>query len=586
MEFEQSRAAYESLVNSLPLSVLIKDTEGRRLFANRAYLETRGLALEDLLGKRDEDLFPPEIARKFTEDDRKVLETGESLHNVEETVNREGASCWIERIKSPIFNQDGRVIGVQLMFWDVTDKVSAEDQLKHERDLLNHLLRHIPDSIYFKDRDSRFVRISEAMAKKFGLPSAAAAEGKTDADIFSEEHAKAARDDELEVMETREALVDRIEKETWHDREDTWCMSTKMPFIDDNDDVVGTFGISRDITELQESQNALREARDAADRANRAKSDFLANMSHEIRTPMNAIIGMSELLAQTRLTDEQRDYVQLVRESSDALLRLLNDILDFSKIEARKLELESIPFSIRDVVEKTGRTLGLRAAEKNLEVACRVAPDVPDRLLGDPGRLRQVMINLIGNAIKFTDEGEIVVDVRLGEPQGDDWPPGSLPVRFSVHDTGIGIPEGKQAAILDAFTQADASTTRRFGGSGLGLAISRQLVELMHGQLQLQSRVGYGTTFYFTAALRQASEADEDQEKDLSDLEHLPVLVVDDNSTNRRILKEILSNWEFDPELAESGASALRVIEAARRSRKTFALAILDCMMPEMDGCE
>ena len=203
MEFEQSRAAYESLVNSLPLSVLIKDTEGRRLFANRAYLETRGLALEDLLGKRDEDLFPPEIARKFTEDDRKVLETGESLHNVEETVNREGASCWIERIKSPIFNQDGRVIGVQLMFWDVTDKVSAEDQLKHERDLLNHLLRHIPDSIYFKDRDSRFVRISEAMAKKFGLPSAAAAEGKTDADIFSEEHAKAARDDELEVMETR-----------------------------------------------------------------------------------------------------------------------------------------------------------------------------------------------------------------------------------------------------------------------------------------------------------------------------------------------------------------------------------------------
>jgi PAS domain S-box-containing protein len=585
LAYQDSRAAYESLVNSLPLSVLIKDIDGRRLFANRTYLDMRGISLQDLIGKRDVDLFPPEIAEQYSEDDRQVIENREALHSVERTLGKHGESRWIERVKSPIFNHEGEVIGIQLMFWDVTDKVLAEEQLKHERDLLNHLLKHIPDSIYFKDRDSRFLRISEAMAEKFGLPNAAAAEGKTDADIFSEEHAQAARADEVRIMETLEPLVNEIERETWRDRDDTWCMSTKMPLIDDHGEVMGTFGISRDVTKLKKYEDDLRDARDAADRANRAKSDFLANMSHEIRTPMNAIIGMSELLSQTRLSEEQRDYVQMLRDSADSLLGLLNDILDFSKIEARKLELESIPFSVRDLVEKTGRTLSLRAAEKGLELACRVAPDVPSRLIGDPGRLRQIMINLIGNALKFTDEGEVVVDVSLGKRQRG-WPAGSLPIHVVVRDTGIGVPDEKQAAILDAFTQADPSTTRRFGGTGLGLAISRQLVELMQGKLQLESRVGYGTKFFFTIPLLEEIAEEEDRQRKLSELEHLPVLVVDDNPTNRRILKEILTTWHFEPELASSGKSALSVLDDAERDGKTFSLAILDCMMPEMDGFE
>ncbi len=408
--FDQSRATYESLVNTLPLCLLIKDKDGNRVFANRAYLEFRGKTLDELLGKRDEDLFPPEIAQQFTEDDQRVIQNGKAMHDVEETLDASGKPCWIERIKSPILDRDNEIIGLQLLFWDVTDRVTAEKELKHERDLLSNLLRHIPDCIYFKDRDSRFLRVSEAMAEKFGLESSSAVVGKTDSDIFTGEHAQAARDDEIRVMETREPLVDRIEKETWPGRDDTWCLSTKMPFLDDCGEVIGTFGISRDITELKKYQDELKDARDAADRANRAKSDFLANMSHEIRTPMNAIIGMSELLSQTNLNHEQRDYVQLVCDSADSLLRLLNDILDFSKIEARKLELESIPFSVRDLIEKTGRSLSMRAAEKSLELACRVAPDVPDRVIGDPGRLRQIMINLMGNAVKFTDEGEVVVE--------------------------------------------------------------------------------------------------------------------------------------------------------------------------------
>ncbi len=580
-----SRATYKSLVNSLPLCVLFKDRNGYRVFANKAYEEFRGGSADDLMGKRDEDLFPPEIAKRFSEDDERVLRTGESVHSVEETRDAEGRPKWIERIKSPIRDDNGDIIGVQLLFWDVTERYEMEGHLRYERDLLDNLLRHIPDSIYFKDRESRFLRISEAMAEKFDLGSAEAAKGKTDADIFSGEHAEEALRDELDVMRTRKPLVDRIEKETWHDQEDTWCLTTKMPFLDKDGEVIGTFGISRDITQLKKYQDELSAARDAADRANRAKSEFLANMSHEIRTPMNAVIGMSELLALTDLNAEQRDYIELVRDSADSLLRLLNDILDFSKIEAHKLELEAIPFEIRDLIEKTGRSLSLRAAEKKLELACRVSPDVPEWLVGDPGRLRQVIINLIGNAIKFTDEGEVFVDVYPGEPFPD-APQGTFPVRFSVRDTGIGIPEEQHAAILDAFTQADTSTTRRFGGTGLGLAISKQLVELMHGKLILESRVGEGTTFSFTAHLPVATDQEAGSTEHLVRLEGMQVLVVDDNPTNRKILEEILATWHFSPVAAPDGVSALAIVDDAVSRQDPIPLAILDFMMPGMDGFE
>lgn len=332
---------------------------------------------------------------------------------------------------------------------------------------------------------------------------------------------------------------------------------------------------------LARQAEQLSDAKDAADAANRAKSAFLANMSHEIRTPMNGVIGMCELLTATQLQPNQQDYLSMMRQSADALLRLINDILDFSKIEAGRLELESIPFSLRDCIGSTGRALAAKAAEKKLELACRIAPQIPDILRGDPGRLRQILINLVGNAVKFTETGEVVVDVDV-EQMDDD----QVRLRIAVRDTGIGIPQDRQRDIFEAFSQADTSTTRRFGGTGLGLAISSELVQLMHGQIHLESDEGRGTTFEFTAEFGVESDQQPRQPGDVSTLHGLPVLVVDDNATNRRILQEILLSWKLKPILADNGPDALKLVQERRDAGQSVPLVLLDCMMPDMDGFE
>jgi two-component system sensor histidine kinase/response regulator len=573
---------YQTLVGSLPLCLLIKGIDGRRLFANQAYLDFYGYELSEIIGKHDRDLFPSSIAERFIADDERVLATGEPCQGMEETEGPDGNPRWIERFKCALRDEQGEICGIQILFWDVTARRLAELNRDSERQLLQSLLDNMPDSIYFKDKESRFIRVSAGMAEKFRLGSPDDVVGLSDADIFSREHAELARRDELKIMRTGEPMVSCVERETWPDRPDTWCSSTKLPLRDALGNIIGTFGISRDITDLKQVEDELARARDAANKANRAKSDFLANMSHEIRTPMNAIIGMSELLARTSLSRDQRDYLDLVRDAADSLLRLLNDILDFSKIEASKLELEQVPFSLRDCIGKTCQTLSLRAAEQGLELACRVAPDVPDRLIGDPGRLRQVLINLIGNAIKFTERGEVFVEV-VHDP--DTLTEGrTLHLKFSVRDTGIGIPADKQSMVLDAFTQADSSTTRRFGGTGLGLSISAQLAQLMGGKLWLESEVGVGTTFFFTVSLDIAPSQCIEQTGEIIDLNGLGVLVVDDNATNRRILQEILSAWGLRPVLVSSGREAMKEILRAAETGETYRLAILDCMMPEMDG--
>jgi len=359
-----------------------------------------------------------------------------------------------------------------------------------------------------------------------------------------------------------------------------WVLSRGQAIWDSSGRPIRMAGSQSDITERKRNEAELISAKEQADSANLAKSEFLANMSHEIRTPLNGVMGMTDLALGTELTPEQREYLETVKMSADSLLIVINDILDFSKIEAGKVDLEMNDFNLRDSLEATLKTLALRGAEKGLELLCEVAPEVPEVVRGDSSRLRQIVVNLVGNAIKFTDEGEIVLKAQVESEGGDD-----RILHFTVSDSGIGIAPEKQKLIFQPFVQADTSTTRKYGGTGLGLSISTRLVKIMGGKMWVESEVGRGTQFHFTLRLGTS-------EKTIGlggivppeILRDVKVLVVDDNRTSRRILEGMLKRWEMKPTLVEGGEEALTKLSSALEAGEAYALVLTDTHMPKMDG--
>jgi PAS domain S-box-containing protein len=461
-----------------------------------------------------------------------------------------------------------------------TELRAANDELQHERYLLRTLMDQLPHAIYFKDAQSRFLRINRALSDMFGLAGPAEAVGKTDRDFFTAEHADRTIADEQRIVQTGQPIIDYQEKETWPDGRITWASTTKMPLYDENGQITGTFGLSRDITEQKLAAETLQAAKEAAEAANQAKSSFLANMSHEIRTPLNAVIGMSELLLDTQLTPQQHEFLAIVRDAGESLLAVVNDVLDLSKIEAGKLTLEHVPFDLWEHVGDTMKSFTARADQRKLELACRIHPDVPRLVVGDASRLRQIIVNLVGNALKFTEQGEVVLEVQREIRTADE-----VVLHFVVRDTGIGIPQHRQAAIFEMFEQADSSSTRRYGGTGLGLTICQRLASLMSGRIWLESEPDIGSRFHFTARLGIRGELlSRPPQAELSSLRGMHVLVVDDNATNRRILEEVLRGWQLPPVLASHANAAWEELQRAEAEGQPYRLMLTDVQMPEIDG--
>jgi two-component system sensor histidine kinase/response regulator len=467
---------------------------------------------------------------------------------------------------------------------EVGDRQRAQEALHESEERIRLLLDSTAEAIFGIDRDGNFSFCNPATLRLLGYESGDALLGKQAHEMMHHSHADGSAYPlaECPIVPSRQRGEEIHSDSEVFWRSDGTCFPAEFwayP-IRKEGEIIGAVITFLDITERKGAEAALLEAKEVAEAASRAKSEFLANMSHEIRTPMNGIIGMTELALDTSLTAEQREYLNLVKSSADSLLHVINDILDFSKIEAGKLELEKTEFEIRLLFRDTLKTLAQRADEKSLEMCARVSPRVPKVLIGDPTRLRQLIVNLVGNAIKFTEEGNIIVNTELEASAGDE-----VRLHISVADTGIGIPLEKQHIIFESFAQADGTTTRRFGGTGLGLTISRQLVELMGGRMWVESDVEKGSTFHFTCNFQPGTATASEEEKIAGQaLPGLNVLIVDNNAVNREILAEMLTNWRMNPTQADSGAGALDLLEAAQKESHAFPIVLLDAVMPKVDG--
>jgi two-component system sensor histidine kinase/response regulator len=568
----------QSIIHTLPNLVMVKDRTGQIVLANPQAKPALGLEPAAMIGRREADFIAdPALVEAFRQADEQVLATGEPYHSTADRwLDGKGRLRWYQTIKS-VLKVNGRPTYVLVVATDITERAEAEQKLVEQHRLLQTLVNSLPDFIFVKDANSRYLLANAAHCQLLGAPSMEALLGKTDFDFFSATSTAEFFADEQRVLRTGQPLLDKVETINKEVAEgERWVLASKIPLFDDEGQATHVIGISRDITALKQTEEALREAKDQAEGATRAKSEFLANMSHEIRTPMNAIIGMTNLLLDTDLTADQAEFVSTIRVSGENLLAILNDLLDFSKIESGSMELEQQPFNVLECIEETLDMFAPRAFQKGIELAYTVSESLLTTVIGDSLRLRQVLINLIGNAVKFTERGEVVVAAS-----GETLPQGHYRLSFAVRDTGIGIPSDRRHYLFRSFSQVDASTTRRYGGTGLGLAISKRLVEMMEGEIDVESQPGAGSVFNFHILVHPGASA-EQHAPETQSLLGQRVLLVDDNQTNLTILVHQFKRWGLDALPVASSVEALRLLSKGER----FDVAVFDMLMPEMDGIQ
>lgn len=707
-QVRNSEVLYHSLVEELPQNVFRKDLRERFIFANTRFCQTVGRSWTELEGCTDFDLYPAELAGKYQADDQRVIAEGRTVRVTEANVTPDGETHWVEVIKTPLRDHTGAVAGIQGIYWDVTETKRLQDELAYERDLLQALLDHIPDSIYFKDPQSRFVKVGRALARRFAVADPEQLVGKTVFDFLDPALAAVLHAEEQHLLQTGEPIVNTVEQLIDNQGHRSWASVTKVPIYNRAGQILGLVGVARDITQLIEVEQALRDAeekyraifensvegifqtslegrflqanpalarlygygsvkelltektdvrtqvyvlagrraefvrqvlekgsitgfeseiyrrdgsrmwvsesarvvrdregnplyfegtledisariqveterekaRQAALESVRMKSEFVATVSHEIRTPLNAIVPSTEQLLKTRLDRQQRQLVESIDHGAHMLLQIVNDILEVSRIEAGAIALEAIDFDLLDLVERTVGFFATPAHAKRLELVGRVRPGVPRWVRGDPARLGQVLNNLVGNAIKFTERGEVelIVETMDAEP-GEE-----VRLRFHVRDTGIGIAPEARSRVFQAFAQADGSMARRYGGTGLGLTITRRFVELMGGQIDFDSVVGHGTIFHFDVRLKAAVDKPEEPDAVPPLLEGRRVLLLDDSGAQREVMAAMLE--PFRPAALVLASTIAEALEEARKGTVAgtpFDVVFFDADLAGMD---
>jgi len=609
-----SRHRFHQIIEFLPDATFVIDREGRLIAWNRAVEELTGFKAEDMLGKGNYEYAIPFYHKRRPVMIDLVISDDHSLDHMYAYVKRNKeryesesfiphlrpGGAYVYNTARALYDADGRLIGAIESIRDITEQKKAQAALEESRRQLAELIDFFPDPFFVINARGRVAAWNRAMEELTGI-EARAIIGKDEYEYalpFYGERRPILIDLALswdESYRKRYLSVTRRDdgvliSESFHPdlKGGIYLSGTACVIRNAEGEIQWAIENLRDITAVKEAETRLKEAREAAEEASRAKGDFLANMSHEIRTPMNGVIGMTGLLLDSNLTSEQRRYADIVRSSGEALLSIVNNILDYSKIEAGKMEIEMVDFDLHSLIADLVATMAVQAHAKGLELSCRIDPNCPALLRGDPGRLRQVLTNLVGNAIKFTHGGEVIMGASPESEKEE-----AVVLRMAVRDTGIGIPEERRSMIFDKFTQADASTTRRYGGTGLGLAISRQLVGLMGGDMGVESKEGEGSTFWFTVPLQkqaggealpapQPSDVRGDRElKRIGFEADVRILLVEDNATNQEVALGILEKLGLEADAVNNGVEALKALETIR-----YDMVLMDVQMPVMDGLE